>query len=67
MFPTCANGQPAAIAYTRDPSGDYQAYGVVVLTVSVRGISEIISFGDASLPSMFGFPATLSALADGVR
>jgi RNA polymerase sigma-70 factor (ECF subfamily) len=67
MFPTRANGQPAAITYTRDRNGDYQAYGVVVLTVSARGISEIISFGDPSLPSMFGFPAALSALADRAR
>lgn len=27
MLPTRANGQPAAVAYTRDPHGTYQAYG----------------------------------------
>jgi RNA polymerase sigma-70 factor, ECF subfamily len=63
MLPTRANGQPAAIAYTRDSSGAYQAYGVVVLTVTARGISRIISFGDPSLPRAFGFPSMLKTLA----
>jgi RNA polymerase sigma-70 factor (ECF subfamily) len=60
MLASSANGQPAAVCYTRDPSGAYQAYGVVVLTVSASGISRIVSFGDPSLPGAFGFPATLS-------
>jgi RNA polymerase sigma-70 factor, ECF subfamily len=63
MLPTRANGQPAAAAYTRDPSGAYRAYGVVVLTVTARGISQIISFGDPSLPHAFGFPSMLKTLA----
>jgi RNA polymerase sigma-70 factor, ECF subfamily len=61
MLPTRANGQPAAIAYTRDPSGAYQAYGVVVLTVTARGISQIISFGDSALVVTFGYPTVLEA------
>jgi RNA polymerase sigma-70 factor (ECF subfamily) len=61
MLATRANGQPAAVCYTRDPSGDYQAYGVVVLTVTPGGISKIVSFGDSSLPPAFGFPAVLRA------
>jgi RNA polymerase sigma-70 factor, ECF subfamily len=63
MLPTRANGQPAAVAYTRDPSGDYKAYGVVVLTVTGDGISEITSFGDPSLLRTFGFPPMLKAVA----
>jgi len=61
MLATRANGQPAAVCYTRDPSGAYQSYGVVVLTVTARGISQIVSFGDHSLPRAFGFPAVLKA------
>ncbi|MDR3081881.1 MAG: RNA polymerase subunit sigma-70, partial [Streptomyces sp.] len=33
MLPTSANGQPAAVAYARDRRGDYQPYGICVLTV----------------------------------
>jgi RNA polymerase sigma-70 factor (ECF subfamily) len=61
MLATRANGQPAAVCYTGGSSGGYQAYGVVVLTVTVDGISRIVSFGDASLVPAFGFPPTLSA------
>jgi RNA polymerase sigma-70 factor, ECF subfamily len=38
MLATSANGQPAAAAYTRDQHGDYQPYGIVVLTVTSAGI-----------------------------
>ena len=63
MLPTRVNGQPAAIAYTRDPSGDYTEDGVVVLTVTGDGISEITSFGDPSLLRVFGFPPIFKAVA----
>ncbi|SEG48731.1 RNA polymerase, sigma subunit, ECF family [Actinacidiphila yanglinensis] len=56
MLPTRANGQPAAMAYTRDRRGGYQAYGVVVLTVTVGGISRITSFHQPALAAAFGFP-----------
>jgi len=51
-----ANGQPAAVAYTRDSRGDYQPYGIVALTVTSAGISRISSFGDPGLVTAFGFP-----------
>jgi RNA polymerase sigma-70 factor (ECF subfamily) len=53
MLATSANGQPAAVAYTRDQQGDHQPYGVVVLTVSGDGISRISSFADPSLVTVF--------------
>jgi RNA polymerase sigma-70 factor (ECF subfamily) len=59
MFPTSANGQPAAAAYTRDPDGKYQAYGICVLTVTDVGIRRISSFGDPRLLATFGFPPEL--------
>jgi len=55
MLATSANGQPAAAAYTRDRGGNYQPYGICVLTVTGAGIRRISSFGDPSLVTVFGF------------
>jgi RNA polymerase sigma-70 factor, ECF subfamily len=55
MLPTSANRQPAAAAYTRDQHGNYQPYGICVLTVTDRGISRVSSFGDPRLVTLFGF------------
>jgi RNA polymerase sigma-70 factor, ECF subfamily len=55
MLATSANGQPAAAAYTRDQHGDYQPYGICVLTVAGAGIRRISSFGDPGLVAVFGF------------
>jgi RNA polymerase sigma-70 factor, ECF subfamily len=55
MMATSANGQPAAAAYTRDRHGNYQPYGICVLTVTGQGIRQICSFGDPSLLTVFGF------------
>jgi RNA polymerase sigma-70 factor, ECF subfamily len=54
MVPTSANGQPAAAAYTRDQQGNYQPYGICVLTVTAVGIRRISSFGDPRLVTAFG-------------
>ena len=53
MLATSANGQPAAVAYTRDQHGNYQAYGICVLTVTGHGIRQIRSFADPSLVTLF--------------
>jgi RNA polymerase sigma-70 factor (ECF subfamily) len=55
MLATSANGQPAAAVYTRDQHGNYQPYGICVLTVTSQGIREIRSFADPSLVTLFGF------------
>jgi RNA polymerase sigma-70 factor, ECF subfamily len=55
MLATSANGQPAAAAFTRDQDGNYQPYGICVLTVTGAGIRRISSFGDPSLVTVFGF------------
>jgi RNA polymerase sigma-70 factor, ECF subfamily len=55
MLATSANGQPAAVAYTRDSGGNYQPYGICVLTVTGAGIRRISSFGDPGLVTVFGF------------
>ncbi|MEV4535511.1 sigma-70 family RNA polymerase sigma factor [Asanoa sp. NPDC049518] len=57
MLATSANGQPAAAAYLRDRHGNYQPYGICVLTVTEAGIRRISSFGDPSLLAVFGFGA----------
>ena len=54
MVATSANGQPAAVAYTRDGNGRYEPYGICVLTVTDAGISRITSFGDPGLVAVFG-------------
>jgi RNA polymerase sigma-70 factor (ECF subfamily) len=55
MLPTSANGQPAAVCYTRDADGKYQPYGAVVLSVAGAGIGRVWSFGDPRLVTAFGF------------
>ncbi|HLK72920.1 MAG TPA: sigma-70 family RNA polymerase sigma factor [Streptosporangiaceae bacterium] len=55
MLPTSANGQPAAAAYTRDQHGNFQPYGICVLTVTDAGVRRISSFGDPGLLTVFGF------------
>jgi len=54
MLATSANGQPAAAVYTRDQDGNYQPYGICVLTVTGAGIRRVTSFGDPRLVVVFG-------------
>jgi RNA polymerase sigma-70 factor (ECF subfamily) len=56
MLATSANGQPAAAVYNRDHYGNYQPYGICVLTVTSAGIRRISSFGDPALVTVFGLP-----------
>jgi RNA polymerase sigma-70 factor (ECF subfamily) len=64
MLATSANGQPAAAAYTRDQHGNYQPYGICVLTVTGAGIGRISSFGDPCLITMFGFRPGIARATD---
>jgi RNA polymerase sigma-70 factor (ECF subfamily) len=64
MFPTRANGQPAVAAYTRALDGQYEPYGIVVLTARHDGITAITAFGEPGLVTAFGFPAALSERPD---
>jgi RNA polymerase sigma-70 factor (ECF subfamily) len=63
MTPTAANGQPAAAAYHRGADGAYQAYGIVVLTVTSTGIARITVFADPGLLARFRLPRAHPALA----
>ena len=64
MLATSANGQPAAAAYNRGRPGNYQPYGICVLTVTGQGIRRIISFGEPGLLTLFGFPLAGTDLSD---
>ena len=64
MLATSANGQPAAAAYTRDQDGNYQPYGICVLTVTDTGIRRISSFGDPRLVTVFGFGPDMAKAMD---
>ena len=64
MLATSANGQPAAAAYTRDQHGNYQPYGICVLTVTGAGIRRISSFGDPGLVAVFGFRPDMAQAKD---
>jgi RNA polymerase sigma-70 factor, ECF subfamily len=64
MLATNANGQPAAAAYTRDQHGNYQSYGICVLTVTGAGIRRISSFGDPRLVTVFGFRPDMTQAKD---
>ncbi|HXB46517.1 MAG TPA: hypothetical protein VNW50_02055, partial [Streptosporangiaceae bacterium] len=64
MLATSANGQPAAAAYTRDQDGNYQPYGICVLTVTSAGIRRVSSFGDPKLVTVFGFRPDMALAKD---
>jgi RNA polymerase sigma-70 factor, ECF subfamily len=53
MSPTRANGQPAAVAYLRGDDGEYNPYGVVLLTAGTGGITGIHAFGEPALVARF--------------
>jgi RNA polymerase sigma-70 factor (ECF subfamily) len=60
MYPTIANGQPAAVAYRRaDTRQPFTPFGVAVLTTDTRHIVAITTFIDPALVERFGFPSTL--------
>jgi RNA polymerase sigma-70 factor (ECF subfamily) len=62
MIPIIANGQPAVGAYGRGPGGDYEPYGVAVLTPTPTGLTHIHVFSTPGLVTHFGLPASLSPL-----
>jgi RNA polymerase sigma-70 factor (ECF subfamily) len=56
LVPVTANGQPAFAVYEREPGGAYRAHAVQVLTVTAKGITRIVAFGDPALFTSFGLP-----------
>jgi RNA polymerase sigma-70 factor (ECF subfamily) len=60
MLPTTANGQPAAAVYLRGADGLHHGFGIGLLTATRTHITGITAFGDPSLVTKAGFPATLT-------
>jgi len=56
---TRANGSPAFAIYQRDKKNEYQAFGLIALTIVEDKLTQIISFIDPSLPPRFYLPPTL--------
>jgi RNA polymerase sigma-70 factor (ECF subfamily) len=61
MVPTAANGQAAAGAYFRGPSGTYEANSLQVFSLTGSGIARNVVFQDPSLFELFDLPLTLLA------
>jgi RNA polymerase sigma-70 factor (ECF subfamily) len=60
LLPTAANGQVAFGLYRQDETADiYQGYGIQVVTLSGRMVSDVTTFRDTSLIAQFGLPTTL--------
>ena len=62
LIPSRANGQPAFGAYVADPDGARRASGLITVTVTDSGISEMRRF-ENSLFDRFGLPPVLQARA----
>jgi RNA polymerase sigma-70 factor, ECF subfamily len=57
MYPTVANGQPAAVAYRRDGADQpYGPFAISVLSTDATHITGITVFTDPNLVDLFGFP-----------
>jgi RNA polymerase sigma-70 factor (ECF subfamily) len=59
MFPTIANGQPAAVAYRRHGDGPYLPFAIAVLATDGLHLTGITVFAEPRLVGRFGFPAQL--------
>lgn len=60
LLPTRANGAPAFAVYQRNEQNEYKPFGLIALTIVEDKLSRIISFIDPTLPTLFGFPSTLT-------
>lgn len=59
--PAPANGQPGFGLYRRNDAGQYEAYGIQVVTLAGEEIADITTFRDPRLLAHFGLPPTLPA------
>jgi RNA polymerase sigma-70 factor (ECF subfamily) len=60
LLSTAANGQVAFGLYRQDETtGIYRGYGIQVVTLSGRMVSDVTTFRDTSLIAHFGLPSTL--------
>ncbi|MCU1657136.1 MAG: polymerase sigma-70 factor, family, partial [Pseudonocardiales bacterium] len=61
MFPTIANGQPAAVAYRRNPDDVMAFFAIAVLSTDEVHITGITVFADPVLARRFGYVDVLPA------
>jgi len=61
MFPTVANGQPAAVAYRRNDDDLMAPFAIAVLSTDDVHITGITVFADPVLVRRFGYPEVLRA------
>jgi RNA polymerase sigma-70 factor (ECF subfamily) len=61
LFPTRANAQHAFAIYQRMEGGDYDAFGIHVLSIEGDRLAAVTSFIDPSLLLRFGFPPKIQA------
>ena len=62
LSPTHANGQPGyGLFKLNEATGDYDAYGIQVVTFDGDQIIDITTFRNPALMSFFGLPSTLKA------
>jgi RNA polymerase sigma-70 factor, ECF subfamily len=61
MFPTIANGQPAAVAYRRNDDDVLAPFAIAVLSTDEMHITGITVFADPMLVQRFGYPEVLPA------
>jgi len=61
LVPTQANTSPAFAIYQRTENDEYQAFGLIALTLDGNMLAQIISFIDPSLPTHFGLPSMWKA------
>jgi RNA polymerase sigma-70 factor (ECF subfamily) len=58
MYPTSANGQPAAVAYRREgPDRPHTPFAIAVLATDAHHITAITVFTDPAVFERFGYPA----------
>jgi RNA polymerase sigma-70 factor, ECF subfamily len=53
MVPTGANGQPAVVAYVRQPDGGYGLHTLQVFTVTNAGVCRAAVFQDPAIFELF--------------
>jgi RNA polymerase sigma-70 factor (ECF subfamily) len=60
MRPAHANRQPAFAVYQLSPTGQYQAFGISVLTAEYGKVTDIVTFIDPALFPRFATPLVIS-------
>ncbi|WSG16033.1 sigma-70 family RNA polymerase sigma factor [Nonomuraea sp. NBC_01738] len=66
LMPCSANGQPGFAIYIRGDDGVHRAFNLQVLSLGREGVTRLTTFFDPRLFEVFGLPAELPAVEEGV-